>query len=410
MATATLGAAAAAQEPPREGDVLGSASDLRIESGGNAVLLEAGTKLHAEPHRHAAVVTVIDVELALEPLERRESWVRVRFEGRIGWADLAAAARPAADAPAAPSPLPAAPPAAEEIAADETRLARALDLLSEPVQELEAGQFRVYTDVRSQRKRRMLFDVARHLGAAHRARYGLAPERPARFAVIVFAEEASYREFEDSVTDLRLLDAEGHAGSGIAALVAEGRTAAEAAALLVHESAHLLNRQTFRTAPPPWLEEGIANDLAYCRLDKSGRPLPQTLGGKGFIAEIPGPVDQFGRRRFAGTLHVEGPLASLGRLQRALAAGEAVPLPRLLDLTWREFVAPEGRELRYIQSTFLVRYLLDGLDGDSFKRFLNDFQDGADADAAALLSAIGRDWGELATGFADWVRRYTGRE
>ncbi len=397
-----------AQEEETEGNVLGAASELLIERDeAQAVLLGAGTRLHEEPHRHAPVVTVVDVEATLSAIERREEWVRVSFGGRIGWAYLGAP--PAEDvtpAPPPPAELELLPP--DELTADQERLALAVSLLAGDPEPVAAGPFLVYTDVKGRRKRELLYKAAKHLADAYEQRYGLSPQRRASFAVVVFDRERSYRQFEDSVADLRQLDAEGHAGSGVAALVAEGRSPQEAAALLVHELAHLLNRRAFHASLPPWLEEGIANDLAYCRLDRAGRLQPQTLGGQGFIVEIPGPADRFGRRAFSGTVHIEGPLASLSLLKRKIAAGEAVPLPELLDLTWREFVAPEGRELRYVESTFLVRYLLDELSADAFRRFLTDLQAGGAADAPALLGAMDVGWERLASGFERWIEQYSG--
>lgn len=401
---------ASAQEEATEERVLGSASALLIERDETgAVPLAAGAKLRKEPHRHAPVVAVVDVDVALPALETRDSWVRVRFGGRVGWAylgDPPTTLEPSLEPP--PPPAPAWPPR-DELIADEERLARAVGLLEEHPGPVEVGSFRVYTDVRGERKRQTLFNAARHLDDAYRERYGLSPVREASFAVVVFGREDSYRRFEDSIADLARLDAEGHAGSGVAALVAEKRSPQQAATLLIHELAHLLNRRTFRASLPPWLEEGIANDLAYCRLDRSGRLIPGTLGGKGFLVEVPRPADRFGRRGSSGTFHIEGPLAALSLLQRGVAAGETVPLPELLELTWREFVVPEGRQLRYIESTFLVRYLLDELDGEGFRSFLAGFQAGGDGAASTLLESLGVDWRELSAGFEGWIQQHDGR-
>ncbi len=408
--TLAAGRAAAPQEPAADETVLGSASALRIESGeAGAVTLAAGTRLHREPHHHAAVVTVVDVEVTLEPLERLDAWVRVRFGERVGWAARREPPAPAEPPPGPPPPpAPSAPPPAR-LSADPERLARAVSLLGERAEPVAAGPFQVYTDLASERKRQLLLRAAGHLTDAYRQRYGLAPQREASFAVVIFERQESYREFASSLADLARLDAQGHAGSGIAALVAGSRAPTEIAALLVHELTHLLNRQTFRASLPPWLEEGIANDLAYCQLDRAGRLEPGTLGGRGFIAEIPGPPDRFGVRGFSGTIHIEGPVASLSLLKRSVAAGESVPLPELLDLTWREFVEPRGRQLRYVESTFLVRYLLDELDGSGLRGFLAAYQAGSEGGPATLLTALGLDWQELTAGFHRWIRLHTGR-
>jgi hypothetical protein len=211
------------------------------------------------------------------------------------------------------------------------------------------------------------------------------------------------------VGELPEIGGKGHAGSGVAALLAGPRDGGEVAALLVHELTHLLNRRTFEADLPPWLEEGIANDLAYCQLDRQNRLQPGTLGGKAFIAEVPGPVDRFGRRSFSGTFHIEGPLASLSLLKRNVEEKSITPLPELLDLTWREFVDPAGRELRYVQSVFLVRYLLDELGGEGFRSFLESYQAGGEGDGDHLLATLGLTWEQLSAGWESWIADYDGR-
>lgn len=397
----------------QEGDetVLGSASQLLIETdAGETAPIEAGTRLYTEPHLHAAAVTVVDVALPLPVLERQGDWVRVRFGERQGWAYLG---EPPSEAPVPAQPevplAPEPPPPAEVRKPDPSRLARARALLVDEVPPVEIGPITIYTDVQKKRIQGISADVATNLPAAYDQRYRLSLRREAEFAVVIFANEESYREFEKSVADLPEIGGKGHAGSGVAALVAGQRTPPEVAALLVHELAHLLNRRAFEGNLPPWLEEGIANDLAYCRLDRRGRPQPSTLGGRSFVAEVPGPADRFGRHRFAGTFHLQGPLASLSLLKRSVAAGETTPLPELLDLTWREFVDPAGRELRYVQSTFLIRYLLDEIGGTGFRDFLQHYQAGSSGRAEELLAALGVSWDELTAGYEGWISTYSGR-
>ncbi len=397
-----------AQTAEENDETLGSASALRIEvESATPVLIEAGTRLRERPHPHAPVVTVVPVELPLEPLERNGDWARVRFGQRIGWAFLGIEEERFEPEVAVEVEPPE--PVVSALAPDKERLEGALEQMTAAVEPLDAGPFRVFTDLDGRRKRELAFNATRQLPEAYRERYRLVPQREASFAVVIYDRESSYREFERTIGDLAALEAEGHAASGIAALVAEGRNSEEIAALLVHELAHLLNRQMFIATLPPWLEEGIANDLAYCQVDKQGQLNLGSLGGRSFVAEIPGARDRFGRRRFSGTFHIEGPIASLSLLQRALAEDEWVPIEELLDLTWREFVEPDGRKLRYIQSAFLVRYLLDELDGDRFRAYLRSFQEGGTADAAALFTALGASPEEVANGFRRWVRDHTGR-
>ncbi len=412
MAISLVGAGtlAAQTEEVEEPEALGSASTLFIETDPTEpVIIEAGTRLLERPHPHAPVVTVVDVELPLVPSERRGDWVRIHFGQRSGWAFLGEPPTPDPERSPAPAPPPPLLPVEEKLAPDADRLKRAIGKFPRPPVPVQAGSFQIYTDVVGDRKRQLAIDATQHLAEGYGLRYGLSPSRPATFAVFIYNDERAYREFERTIGELAQFEAEGHAGSGVAALVAADRTPEEIAALLVHELTHLLNRQMFIASLPPWLEEGLANDLAYCQLDRKGRLRLGTLGGKSFIAEVPGPSDRFGQRRFSGTFHMEGPIASLSLLKRMRAEDSLIPLPELLDLTWREFVDPEGRKLRYVQSTFLVRYLLDELGGDGFRRFLAGYQAGGSADATALLAALELDWDEITRGFRAWVRDHTGR-
>ena len=61
----------------------------------------------------------------------------------------------------------------------------------------------------------------------------------------------------------------GHAGAGILAFYAEGRSRVELTRTLMHEICHLLNSRALAWTLPTWLEEGIATDLGLVWVEDS---------------------------------------------------------------------------------------------------------------------------------------------
>lgn len=393
--------------PPAQEEVLGSSSAVQDDTEPlEPIAIEPGTRLHERPHLHARAVTVIDVPIQVVPIERRGPWVRLAFAERVGWAYLGEQAPPpAAEPPAAPA-LPIQPVEEAELPAlepGEERLGRALDLLEVSEPSFDTGLFKLYTDVRGRRTRELCEQIAEVLPTSYLERYGIRPLREATFAIALFDRERTYRNFENDVADLVDLDAVGHAGSGVAALVVGPRTANQVGSLLIHELTHLLNRRVFLKTPPPWVEEGLANDLAYSRLDQQDRPILGSLGGRSFVAELPPDRDRFGRLVPRGTVHIQGAVASLNLLKRAVLEDRLLPLDEFLELSWREFVVPDGRELRYVQSGFLVRFLIASYGQSAFRDFLAAYQRGGGAGVEEVLALSGLDLPDLEQAFADWV-------
>jgi hypothetical protein len=222
--------------------------------------------------------------------------------------------------------------------------------------------------------------------------------------VVLFAREADYRAFAAAVGAEPGGGALGHADRGAAVLFAGRQRREEVAAVLVHELAHLLSRRALAAPPPPWLDEGIANDLSFCRVDGSGQLLLGSLGGRSVVIEEPAyrPGGWLGIDR---AVHLEGPVASLRLLREALKGGAVPPLASLAALSPEEFFDPEGRQLRYDASAFFVRYLLagDGGLGRGFRAFLAAAAGGAASDSEALLGHLRRGWGELQRDFEAWL-------
>ena len=147
----------------------------------------------------------------------------------------------------------------------------------------------------------------------------------------------------------------------------------------------------------------MANDLAYNRVDRAGRLLLGTLEGQR-VSVTEGPGGAWSRSR--QVQYYEGPLASWGLLRRHLAEGELYPISALTDLAWAEFAAPEGRDLRYLQAVYLVRYLLDG-GGEAlaarFRGYLEALAAGSGIETLPLNQVLAVTWDQLEQGFRDWL-------
>jgi hypothetical protein len=170
------------------------------------------------------------------------------------------------------------------------------------------------------------------------------------------------------------------------------RPAAEVAGTLVHELAHLLNRRGLGPALPPWLDEGIADDLAQSDFSATDALLPGTLGGT--------------VSRQGGQIDLRGARASLLLVQRAAENASAPQLPRLLERDWDDFVGAESEQL-YAGSLFWVRYLLAGEGGalaSSFRTFLRGVAEGRPATPEELSLRLGRPWPHLELGYRAWLR------
>jgi hypothetical protein len=283
-----------------------------------------------------------------------------------------------------PRPLPGRAP-------DPAALAVATDLLGAGGAAGRLGPYALYTDV----PRGRLFALDRLAAAvepAYRARYGRVPVGTPREAVVLFDREEDYRRLQAADSVLAGLPAAGHTAGGLVAAYVGGQGPGEVAATLVHELAHLLNRRALGPSLPPWLDEGIADDLAGSEVGPTGELRPGRIGGS--VREHP------------ARLELHGAVASLRQLEQALAAGRAVPLARLTAMEWEEFVRSGDSSLHYAQASFFVRYLLDGGDpalAAGFRRFLDAVADGGAPGGEALRAGLGRSWGELEAGMAAWV-------
>ncbi len=374
--------------PPPRPAVGAAAEDDPLAGARPRVWVVAGTPLRAEPWAGAGALLEIDVIANLELLERRGPWHRVRYGEHAGWVRLEREADRApvlGAAPEAPRPLPGRPP-------DPERLAYARSLFAAPETAGRLGAYALYTDAGEAAELETLAAMAADLERVYERRYGARPVCCAREVVLLYSRRESYLELQASDEKLAELATEGLSGYGLVATFLEGRSAAEVAATLVHELAHLLNRRALGPALPPWLDEGIADDLAYSRLSVDGRLLPGTLGG----VEI----------REGNRIEWRGGRAAAESMRRAIAERDLPPLETLLGLDWKGFVGGPRSQLHYAQSAFLVRYALDpGRPrlGGGFRAFLAHVAAGGPATPEALYEKMELDPAALDAGWREWL-------
>lgn len=400
-AFATTFATVAAGQQPKEArpddPVLGTRSPIfEVPSSRATFHVEKGTPLYAAPDPYSGVLQIVDVEADLEILGTRRGWVRVQWGHRLGW--LATAPldqlRPLEEA-ALPSLDPEVP--VWSPAADALRLERARSILGAGLRESRLGPFTLLTDVTRKAMLHRFVPVASDLPRAYEERLGVAPRRRVETAVVLFAREAEYRRYEDDLEIGGDSGVAGHAGKGVAALFVGKRPLDEVQTVLVHELTHLLNRLSLGRDLPAWLEEGLANDLAYCETDHDGRLRLGSLGGEQLVRSS-GPS--------TALLYLSGPRAALQSALRSQAEHRWRPVSVLLDLAWSEFVYPEEREERYIQSTFLVRFLLDargGAHATAFRGWLEALASGGGREPGELYARLGLAPDELQREFDAWM-------
>jgi hypothetical protein len=276
------------------------------------------------------------------------------------------------------------------------RLERAASLLQPLGREGTLGPWRLLTDVTDRPLLAHLERVAARLPEAYRARFGLDAEPRRAEALVLFAREATYRAFTSDTAERVTQAARGHAGGGLAAALA-GPTIEETRPVVVHELAHLLTQEAFARAAPPWIDEGLSEDLAWCRADAEGRLLAGSLDAT--TAE----------RRTGDRAErvMSGPLATVKDFREKARAGRGLPLSALLQPSTRLFADALTRRDAYTEAGLLVRFLLGGDPAlaDRFRVFLRAATLGAPAGLDDLASALGADAKSLEKEYWTFVRR-----
>lgn len=363
------------------------------------VWVRDGMVLLTEPSSDAPEIVRFDAISNVARLERRGDWFHVWRRGVAGWVhmpgyDEEPGDPPWGEEPEAPGPLAPAPP-------DPEHLERALALMEEP-RETQFGPYRAFVDFDDPELFRLLSSVAAQVEPLWSRRHGLEPRGEPESVVVLYQNPADYRLLERASDQLRGLDAEGFAGFGMVATYVGGKSDEAVAATLVHEICHRIHRRALGPALPPWLEEGLADDLALSRLD-GGRLDPSGFSGRRITERA---SDGGARIRFT-----QG-LAALWNLKEEILRGQMPLLTRLTDLDRDAFLDPSAgmgdRRLRYDAMALWVRYLVSADDGrhrQGWQRFLRGIAEGGPVTSGALLDSLGVPADELEADFRTWVVR-----
>ena len=344
-----------------------------------------GTRIHPEPRLGTTPAIKLRAITNLARLERRGDWFRVWYRGEQGWVHMPGYEESVPPLGSDPEPVLPLPPRAP----DPQRLERARALLAEGAHELELAGYRFYTDVWDSSMLEEMGRVLAGLEETYTRRYGLELLGRPRGAVVLYGQRRALEELQ-RLEGLEGLPATGHAAGGVAALVVGNRPRHEVISTLVHEVAHLMHRRAVGPALPPWLDEGLSDDLANLPIDGDGRLL--TSGWSG--------------RRVQGEVRVvyEGALASLRVSSREMQAGRAPSLERLMGYDWQEFVLSPRSRLHYDLSAFFIRHLLDDpVSGPAFRAFLSASARGEEISPEALRRWLDRPWVEIQADFAQWL-------
>ncbi len=270
-------------------------------------------------------------------------------------------------------------------AASVERLGEARKVLGIKKTKLEVGAYALYTDVGDEELLEFLDGVATATEEAYFARYGRLPSGDPFRSAVLFATEADYRRYASKGSPLLSDTFVGHAGQGVLAFYAEGRSRVDMARTLAHEITHLLNDRALAWDLPPWLEEGLASDLGSAWVESS----PDVTGDPR-VGDVSG-------------LMVQGAESRLFVLEGLLEQGKMPPLTLLLSLDREGFYKAGTQQYAYAHSLGFIRYLLDGENGalaDGFRTFLKRIAGGMQAD---LLKLVDRDVEQLEEGFRAWL-------
>jgi hypothetical protein len=276
------------------------------------------------------------------------------------------------------------------------RLERAASLLRPAGREATLGPWRLFTDVADGPFLEQLGRVAARLPECYRARFGLDAEPRPGETLVLFARDASYRAFTADTAELRTLATRGHAGGGLAAAVA-GTAPDETRPVVVHELAHLLTHEAFARPPPPWIDEGLSEDLAWCRADTKGRLLFGTFDAVTTARPLGGGIMRT----------TAGPRPTVDEFLERARTGRRPALSALLAPDTRLFSDAGTRRDAYTAAGLLVRFLLAGdpARAERFRVFLRAATLGAPAGLDDLTAALGTDARSLEKEYWSFVGR-----
>ena len=359
------------------------------------VWVEPGTQLHERPDEQSPVLHAMTTISNLPVLERREEWYRVSrpvegFERQRGWVWLENYQDPTPEALREPDPVLPMPARAP----DSDTLAVASEAMISGSIRVSCGLYFLVTDAEDAEWLRLCPQVTEQVEEVYRRRYGLEPVSPPAETILLFRKDTSYKEFRASQGVPWEFDtAHASASRGYLAMYQGDRSTASLLGTLVHELVHLLNRRALGPWLPPWLEEGIADDLGESQITEEGAILPGVLGGEQ-ISETP-------------RITRQGAVAAAIDLQELHKAGELPTLKELIQLDRDQFYDTQNRSRYYALSSFWIRFLLSDFEEGSregFRSFLQTVARGEAITGERLLEELGTDWDSLESGFRTWLQ------
>ena len=395
ISATTAAAKKARQDPEPAGDevqVLGKRSAIRSdEQASDWIRIEAGTEIYERPSTTSNLMEIVAEPTDLEILERQNGWVKIQYGDWLGWAAL----EPTDTDRAASIPI--------LYTADDERLQRARAILGLEIGPSRLGPFELYTDVDDQDLLALLSHVATHLPDAYRQRFDLDPGSQASEVVVIFASQDDYLRFEAGEPDIAGTGTRGYTGRGISVLSVGHRDPDSTVGILIHELTHLLNRRMFGVHSPAWIEEGLAEDLAYCKVDSNGKLQLGSLAGSS-RREVSTSLS--GRYRI--DTEITGGYGMLSNLLNQWGDPLRPPLTELVDMPWIEFIQPDVRPLHYAQSGFFVRFVLSSKNpshAGAFLDFLQALSSSTMPQAESVWSYLSEDPDKLEKAYFRWLRR-----
>ncbi len=363
--------AAAAQDEP-----LGQPAGWSAEEAVSLIAIAEGSQLLLEPDPMTMVIAILP-EARLPLVETRDRWVKVRYGERVGWVDLDAHRKPALA------------PARAVVATPEP-----LDLGVENWIQDELGPYKLLRLV----DERVLIDYLGRVAGAHARvyseRYGLEVFPELTGSVVLFGGRQKFFEFQRARGhDFTESAVDGYFHSPDTVLMYRGFfSRQQLAATLIHELTHLVSWQALRKwgrieTMPPWLDEGMAEDLSLSRVDRKQRLVAAPLGPTNL---------HYGRRLGVMVLELE---------RKITIEGTAPSLPQLLGMDREAFLASDS-QLNYLMSALWIRYLLSDPESElaeGFRSYLARAAAGGRTDPEALRSRLGQTWPQLASGFRGWL-------
>ena len=379
-------AAEGMDERPRDG---GTGTSFQPPVFERHVWVLPGMELKQAASAQSRTVYRFETIAKVGKFENRGDWYRVYHNGWKGWV-LLEGYDETAEIPYPESPEPPRPVTAR--APEEEWLAAARQYLRGNERVARLGAYTLFTDVPDDSLIAFLDVVAGRLESVYAERYGRRPIGVPAEGIVLYRSDIAYRLLQQRSERIAGLTAAGHNAKGLAVLYSGGRSRSDVAGTVIHELVHFINRRALGPQLPPWLDEGLADNLALSRIDEDGRIHPREIGGA--------------RLKRGEEVRIEGGHASLWHLREALKGGTLPAVPELMSTDWEDFVRPPEAQLHYAAAAFWIRYLLDGEGGRhaaAFRAFLDDVAAGEPPTAETLGARLGEDWSVLGARFRAWI-------